>query len=152
MLSEAEIVPAESIDIIDRTMSTAAHTSPSSSGVQTADQTSNKEAVTPTSKNFKALRNERNERGKKPRGINNVCKVCDKEYQSPSQLKSHMRVHSGERPYMCIICDMLFSQKSNLTQHMCIHTGDKPYQCKVCDKRFLSVKSPYKTHALSYWR
>ena len=43
MLSEAEIVPAESTDITDRTMSTAAHTSPSLSGVQQAmDQTSRK--------------------------------------------------------------------------------------------------------------
>ena len=90
MLSEAEIVPAESTDIIDRAMSTAANTSPSLSEVQKADQTSNQEAVMPTNKESKPLCNQRKERGKKPRRTNHVCKVCDKECQSPSQLKTHM--------------------------------------------------------------
>ena len=72
-------------------MSTAAHTSPSLSGVQQAmDQTSKKEEVMPTKKKSKALHNQRKERNKTPRRINHVCKVCDNECQSPSELKVHV--------------------------------------------------------------
>ena len=131
------IVPADSTDIIGRTMSRTSHMSPSLSGVQKPmGQAHNKEAVMRTKKKSKALCNQGKERDKKPTRIKHVCKVCDKECRVPSELKDHMRVHSGERPYMCIICDMLFSRKSSLALHMCIHTGDKPYPCKVCDKCF----------------
>ena len=151
VLSEAEIVPADSTDIVSRTRSRTSNIS-SLSGVQKpVDEAPNKEAVMPTKKKSKALCNQKKERDKKPTRMKHVCKVCEKECQSPSHLKDHTRVHSGERPYMCIICDMLFSRKSNLAQHMCIHTGEKPYKCKVCDKCFTRLSHPYCTHAHSYW-
>ena len=31
----------------------------------------------------------------------NVCRICGKGYARPSTLKTHMRTHSGERPYRC---------------------------------------------------
>ena len=29
----------------------------------------------------------------------NVCRICGKGYARPSTLKTHLRTHSGERPY-----------------------------------------------------
>ena len=130
-------VPGESIHIIFRAMSTAFTSAPSSSGVlKTKRQTFNMQAVVSTKRNSKASCTQTKQGDKKSTRIKHICKVCDRVCNTPSELKVHIRVHSGERPYMCKICDMLFSRESHLTGHMRIHTGDKPYQCKVCDKCF----------------
>ena len=111
-------------------------TAPSSVVVQTTmDQIYSKPALMSTKKKSKASYTQKTE-DKKHGRIKHVCKVCDRECGTPSKLKDHIRVHSGERPYMCKICDKLFSRKFHLTRHIRIHTGDTPYQCKVCDKCF----------------
>ena len=127
-------------------MSTAAASAQSSSGVlKTKRQTSNMEAVVATKRKSKASFTQTKQGDNKPTRIKHICKVCDRVCRTPSQLKVHIRVHSGEKPHMCKICDKLFSSKTHLAQHMRIHTGDKPYQCKVCDIIFLSFRQPYCT-------
>ena len=106
MFSEARIVPAERTDKTGRTKGTAAPTAPSSTVVlKTKGQTSNMQAVVSTKRKSKASCTQTDQRDTKPSGIKHVCKVCDKECRTPSKLKVHIRVHSGERPYMCKVCD-----------------------------------------------
>lgn len=83
--------------------------------------------------------------GKVPRKRECVCSFCGKAFSSPANLESHVRAHTGERPYGCHICGKMFSQFWNLKIHQNIHTGERPYQCLLCPKRF-SDPSNLKKH------
>lgn len=74
-----------------------------------------------------------------------VCRFCSKVFSSPANLESHLRTHTGERPYGCTICGKKFSQFWNLKIHKNIHTGERPYQCSLCAERF-SDPSNLKKH------
>ena len=74
-----------------------------------------------------------------------ICPYCDKIFMRRSNLKEHIRVHTGETPFTCDICNRGFKQQHSLKDHKRTHTGEKPYQCNMCSKSF-AVKHNLKVH------
>ncbi|XP_013185051.2 zinc finger protein 267 [Amyelois transitella] len=104
------------------------------------------------------------------------CPICNKTYAS-LYLKTHLRLHKREAPYMCDICGKKFIMQGQFTRHrlthfynlpfkcplcpyrgrfteslkmhMRSHTGEKPYQCSQCAHRFVN-KSNLNKHLLTH--
>ncbi|XP_061807930.1 uncharacterized protein [Nerophis lumbriciformis] len=74
------------------------------------------------------------EHANKPCGF--LCLQCGRTFNSHSNLRIHLNVHTGARPYSCAECGKGFSQSGALKIHRRIHTGERPYTCGFCGRGF----------------
>ena len=70
--------------------------------------------------------------------------VCNYVAKYRHNLKTHIRKHTAERPYICNFCQKDFDREDSCKRHMLTHSEMGAVICRYCHRRYLA--SSIQTH------
>lgn len=73
------------------------------------------------------------------------CGECDRVFQTPTGLRHHKAIHTGEFKYKCEFCEKGFVSRVRYEEHRASHTKEERYSCEICGKKF-SFQATYWIH------
>ncbi|CAH0697859.1 unnamed protein product [Spodoptera exigua] len=60
------------------------------------------------------------------------CTLCPKKFKRRRLLEYHIKAtHTGERPLKCNVCQLSFVYPEHYKKHVRIHSGERPYVCET---------------------
>jgi len=66
-----------------------------------------------------------------------ACEECGTDFTSGIHLRRHTKtVHKLARDFMCTICSAPFKRLGELKRHIILHSGEKPFECRTCGESF----------------
>lgn len=68
------------------------------------------------------------------------CALCRKNI-SKFYLNTHLRLHTGQRPYRCDFCGSCYTDDTNRNKHERNHVKGRPFACDECDEHFITPRS-----------
>lgn len=78
-------------------------------------------------------------RAKSPKAASLTCDICHQRYSRRDNLRTHQRVHSGEKPFQCRFCHTPFRWVSALRNHEALHTRKQATQKRTLHSKMEDV-------------
>ncbi|KRZ22887.1 putative zinc finger protein [Trichinella pseudospiralis] len=78
-----------------------------------------------------------------------TCDVCKRKFISRANLRDHLNIHSGNKPFICEICGKPFKNSGAKSNHVRLHSLKKAFVCQICSRSF-HWSSSLKAHLNSH--